>query len=450
MSFNSNNMFENKKIFIFGLARSGYEAAKLLSNYNNEIIVCDKSDEDKEKISELKKLNIEFIKTDNPEELLDNTFDYVIKNPGIINTHPCIIKANILNIPVINEVELGYYFIKDKATMIGITGSNGKTTTTTMIYEIMKKAGLPVILAGNIGYPLCQVVKDVKKGDIIVMEVSDHQLYNVIDFKTNISVLTNLSEVHLDFHGNYENYKNVKKKIFNHHTRDDIAIINIGNKDVVGLTKDINSSIITFSSKSNADLCLKDEYICYHNEIILNINDIKIKGIHNYENIMCMLAVCKLFNIDDNIIREYLKNFKGVEHRIEYVNNIKGRLFYNDSKATNTDSTIVALKSFNNNIILLLGGLDRGHSFDPLNPYLKNVTHIYCYGETKKRIYEWANKENVDCEMFNTLKEATLKAYEVSKESDVILLSPSCASWDQYKCMEDRGNEFKNIVNNLE
>ena len=450
MSFNSNNMFENKKIFIFGLARSGYEAAKLLSNYNNEIIVCDKSDEDKEKISELKKLNIEFIKTDNPEELLDNTFDYVIKNPGIINTHPCIIKANILNIPVINEVELGYHFIKDKATIIGITGSNGKTTTTTMIYEIMKKAGLPVILAGNIGYPLCQVVKDVKKGDIIVMEVSDHQLYNVIDFKTNISVLTYLSEVHLDFHGNYENYKNVKKKIFNHHTRDDIAIINIGNKDVVGLTKDINSSIITFSSKSNADLCLKDEYICYHNEIILNINDIKIKGIHNYENIMCMLAVCKLFNIDDNIIREYLKKFKGVEHRIEYVNNIKGRLFYNDSKATNTDSTIVALKSFNNNIILLLGGLDRGHSFDPLNPYLKNVTHIYCYGETKKRIYEWANKENVDCEMFNTLKEATLKAYEVSKESDVILLSPSCASWDQYKCMEDRGNEFKNIVNNLE
>ena len=164
---------------------------------------------------------------------------------------------------------------------------------------------------------------------------------------------------------------------------------------------------------------------------------------------MCMLGVVKEFNISNNIIIEYLKEFKGVEHRIEFVRNINNITFYNDSKATNTESTIVALKSFNNNVILLLGGLDRGHSFEPLNPYLKNVKYILTFGETKDRIKEWSKKQNIKCLTFNNLKEATLESYKLAEENDTILLSPACASWDQYKCMEDRGNEFKNIVNNF-
>ena len=442
-------MFENKKIFVFGLARSGYEVSKLLSKYNNDITVFDKTDSDKDRIKELFNLGVKFIKTDNPEDYLDDTYDYVIKNPGISNSHPCIKKSLELRISVINEVEVAYHFLKDKVKIIGITGSNGKTTTTTMIYEVMKKANLPVILAGNIGFPLCSVVNEAKDNDIIVMEISDHQLLNVKEFKTDISILTNLSEVHLDFHGTYENYKNTKKKVFNFHTKENIAIINNGNDDVINLTKDIKSNIITFSSKSSADAYINGKFIMYKDEAVLNIDDIKIKGIHNYENIMCLIAISKLFNIPNNIIKEYLSKFNGVEHRIEFVREIKGRKFYNDSKATNTESTIVALKSFDNETILLLGGLDRGHSFEPLNPYLNNVKHIYCFGETKNRIKEWANSQNIDCEKFENLKEATTKAYEVSNENDVILLSPSCASWDQYKCMEDRGNEFKRIVNNL-
>ena len=443
-------MFENKKIFVFGLARSGYEVSKLLSKYSNDITVFDASDTDKEKIQELELLGVKFIKTNTPEEYLDESFNYVIKNPGISNNHACIKKAESLGIDVINEVEVAYNFIKDKVSIIGITGSNGKTTTTTMIYEVMKKANLPVILAGNIGFPLCSIVDKVKEDDIVVMEISDHQLLNVKEFKTNISILTNLSEVHLDFHGNYENYKNTKKKVFNFHTENDIAILNAGNDDVLNLTKDINSKKITFSSNKEADITLKDNYIKYFVENSIDINKVKIKGMHNYENIMCLLAICKIYNIPNNIIEEYLSVFGGVEHRIEFVRELHGRLFYNDSKATNTESTIVALKSFNNDTILLLGGLDRGHSFDPLNPYLKNVKHIYCYGETKERIYEWANNQHIDCEIFDNLEQATKKAYEVSKENDVILLSPSCASWDQYKCMEDRGNEFKDIVNKFE
>jgi len=442
-------MFENKKIFVFGLARSGYEAAKLLSNYNNEILVCDKTDEDKEKIEKLKGLNVDFIKTDKPEDYLDSSFNCVIKNPGISNEHTCIKKAYSLNIDVINEVEVGYHFIKDKVKIIGITGSNGKTTTTTMIYDVMKKAGLPVILAGNIGYPVCSIVDKVKENDILVMEISDHQLLNVKDFKTDISILTNLSKVHLDFHGTYENYKNVKKKIFNYHTKDNTAIINIGNMDVVNLTENINSNIITFSSKEKADIYLDKKFIKYNNEVVINTSDVRIKGIHNYENIMCLIAIQKLFNIPNDIVKKYLKEFGGVEHRIEFVKELNGRLFYNDSKATNTESTIVALKSFENNTILLLGGLDRGHSFEPLNQYLKNVKQILCYGETKDRIISWAKEQNIPCEKYDTLKNATKRAYELSNPNDVILLSPSCASWDQYKCMEDRGNEYKNIINNL-
>lgn len=442
-------MFKNKKIFIFGLARSGYEVAKLLSNYNNNILVVDKTDTDMDHIKELNTLNVKFIKTDTPENLLDNTYDYVVKNPGIIKTNPCILKAKELGIKVINEVEVAYDFIKDKATIIGITGSNGKTTTTTMIYEIMKKANLNVHLAGNIGYPLSSIVNKIKENDIIVAEISDHQLLDTDKFKTNISVLTNLSPVHIDFHGSYENYKNTKKKIFNNHTSNDLAILNLNNKDVLEITKDIKSTKLYFSNNIKTDIYLDNNIIYYKDKPILNTNNIKVKGIHNYENIMCMLGVVKQFNIPDDIIIDYLKEFKGVEHRIEFVRNINDISFYNDSKATNTESTIVALKSFNNNVILLLGGLDRGHSFEPLNPYLKNVKYILTFGETKNRIKDWAKEQNINCLVFDTLKEATLKSYELATSNDTVLLSPACASWDQYKCMEDRGNEFKSIVNNF-
>ena len=442
-------MFENKKIFIFGLARSGLEAAKLLSKYNNDILVTDRSDDDTERINALKELGIKFVKTDTPEDLLDESFDYMVKNPGIIKTHPCVLKAERLNIPVINELEVAYSFIKDKAKIIGITGSNGKTTTTTMIYEVLKQAGLSAVLAGNIGYPLCSIVDTLKQGDILVCEISDHQLINMTNFKTDISVLTNLSEVHIDFHGNYENYKNVKKRIFNNHTEKSIAILNKGNKDVLELTKDIKDKKIYFSSKKDADLYIKDNAIYYKDERIIDLKDIKIKGMHNYENVMCMIAVVKEFNVSNEIITKYLKDFGGVEHRIEFVRELHKRLFYNDSKATNTESTIVALKAFSNDTILLLGGLDRGHSFEPLNNDLKHVTHILTYGETKDRIYDWAKGLSKDVKKFENLKEALEYAYKISKENDVILLSPACASWDQYKCMEDRGNEFKSIVNSL-
>ncbi len=444
-------MFENKKIFILGMARSGYEAAKLLSKYNNKIVLNDMSEkQDEAHLEELKKLGISVILGGHPDEILDSSFDYLIKNPGIKDTHKYIEYAKKHNIKVINEVEMAYHFLPRDVKIIGITGTNGKTTTTTLIYEILKKAGLPVHLAGNMGYPLSSFIGKIKQGDYLVTEISIQQLTNFIDFKTNISVLTNLSEAHIDHVGSYSNYKLIKKRIFNHHDKKDLAIINHEDKDSMEITKDIKSTKIYFSSKNcDTDICLKNNSIYYKDEKIIDTKDIKLVGMHNYENIMCAIGVCKELKVDNQYINEVLETFTGVEHRLEFVRRLKERSFYNDSKATNNKSTMIALSAFNNPIIILMGGLDRGQSFDELYPYMKNVRNVIAFGETKNKIKEFCDKNNINCTIVENLEEATNLAYALSEEEDIILLSPACASWDQYKKFEDRGDEFKKFVNEL-
>jgi len=438
-------MFSNKKIFIFGMARSGYEAAKLLAKFNNEILVVDAKEQDEKNVKELEQLGIKVIITENQIELLDETFDYVIKNPGIKYDNPVVLKAKELNIKVINEVEMAYSFLPKTINIIGVTGSNGKTTTVTLIYEILKQANKNVHLCGNIGTPLSNMVNEIKENDILVIEISDHQLCDMYEFKTNISVLTNISETHIDFHDSYDRYKMMKKRIFNNHTENDLSILNYNNEESLELTNDIISKKLYFGK----DIYIRENNIYYNDELIISLDDIKLKGIHNYENIMATILVVKEFNVSNEDIYNVLNNFKGVEHRIEYVDTINGRTIYNDSKSTNNKALITALNSFNNKVVLIMGGLDRGQSFDELNDYMKNVKHIICYGETKEKIKEYSNKYNYNCEIVDNLIEATHKAYELSSVGDTILLSPACASWDQYKCFEDRGNEFKNEIKNL-
>lgn len=441
-------MYNNKKILILGMARSGYEVAKLLSKHNNDITITDMKEQDPDQVAELISLGVKYVITSTPEDLLDDTFDILVKNPGIIKTHNCVVKAKELNMKVINELEVAYTFLP-KVKIVGITGSNGKTTTTTLIYEMLKKGGIPVHLGGNIGYPLSSLVDSVKTGDVLVIEISDHQLIDMYDFKTDISVLTNLYQNHLDFHGSYDAYKITKKKIFNNHTEKDIAIINKGSNECLELTKDIVSSKSYFSAAIKCGCCLDGDYIVYNDEKIINTNDIKLQGIHNYENIMCAIMVAKEFNISNEIINSILTTFGGVEHRIEFVRTYKERDFYNDSKSTNVDSTIIALDSFKRPTILIMGGLDRGHLFDDLKGHIKNVKLVLCYGETKDRIKAWCDENDIECIVKNTLIESTIEAWHISKEKDIILLSPACASWDQYKRFEDRGDEFKATVNNI-
>ena len=214
------------------------------------------------------------------------------------------------------------------------------------------------------------------------------------------------------------------------------------------MTNDIASKKLYFSL-DNGDSYVSDNYIYYNSEMVINLNDIKLKGEHNLENIMATILVVKQFDVPNEVIQKVLKTFKGVEHRIEYVRSLNGVDYYNDSKSTNNKATETALKAFKTPVILIMGGYNRNLPFDELGRYMQNVKEIICYGETKEQISEFASNNNIDCTVFNNLKEATLKANSDAINGDTVLLSPACASWDQYKCFEDRGNEFKDIVNSL-
>ncbi len=439
-------MFENKKIFILGMARSGYEAAKLLSDYNNEIIVTDGKEQDSSLVSELESLGVKVIITGDQLSLLDDSFDYVIKNPGIKYDNPVVVKAKELGIKVINEVEMAYSFLDKSVNIIGVTGSNGKTTTTTLISEFMKNSFDNVYLGGNIGIPLSNFVRDIKPNSYLVLEISDHQLCDMYDFKTNVSVLTNITPTHLDFHKSYEVYQMTKKKIFNNHTSDDLAVINKDDEVSMKITDDIKSTKVYYGHDKTNLAYYDEEGIYYDGKLVIKLDDIILKGKHNYQNIMGAIIAVKKYGVTDEVIQKVLKEFKGVEHRLEYVDTINGVTYYNDSKATNCVSTITALNSFNQPTILLLGGYDRGHSFHDLDDSMKNVKCVVCFGETKNRIEEFCNDLKIKCYKNDTLKEALNVVKDICTPGDVVLLSPACASWDQYDRFEDRGDEFKKLV----
>lgn len=439
-------MFENKKIFILGMARSGYEAAKLLSDYNNEIIVTDGKEQKEELVSELESLGVKVIITSDQLSLLDDSFDYVIKNPGIKYDNPVVVKAKELGIKVINEIEMAYSFLDKSVNIIGVTGSNGKTTTTTLISEFMKNSFDNVYLGGNIGIPLSNFVRDIKPNSYLVLEISDHQLCDMYDFKTNVSVLTNITPTHLDFHKSYEVYQMTKKKIFNNHTSDDLAVINKDDEVSMKITDDIKSTKVYYGHDKTNLAYYDEEGIYYDGKLVIKLDDIILKGKHNYQNIMGAIIAVKKYGVTDEVIQKVLKEFKGVEHRLEYVDTINGVTYYNDSKATNCVSTITALNSFDQPTILLLGGYDRGHSFHDLDDSMKNVKCVVCFGETKNRIEEFCNDLNIKCYKNDTLKEAMNVVKDICTPGDVVLLSPACASWDQYDKFEDRGDEFKKLV----
>ena len=427
------------------MARSGYHAAKLLHS-SNEIIITDKNDQKEENVKELESLGVKFIKSESGVELLDSSFDLIIKNPGIEPSHPIVKKASELNIKIVNEMEVAYNYLPKSVKIIGITGSNGKTTTTTILYSLLKLHGIDTILGGNIGYPLSEVVGKVNVNSVLVLEISDHQLYNLDTFKTDISVLTNICPTHLDFHGTYENYKNTKKKIFNHHTNLDKAFINYKNEDSMNITENILSDKNYFNNEKNY---YNEKGIYINNELVIELNDIKIKGSHNYENILAVLVVLKEFAFDKEIIKDYLSQFNGVEHRIEVVDSKSKINFYNDSKATNPTSTLTALKTMANPTHLILGGMERSQDFNELNEYIKIVKCIYAIGEVTDRVYEYANNLGINCIKCYTLENAMNEIKEKVQFNDAVLLSPASASWDQYDKFETRGEEFKKLVEKL-
>ena len=447
-------MFENNKILILGFARSGYNAAKFLVKRGNEVILNDNKTEDKldkNQIDELTMMGVKLIFGGHPDDLLDDSFDYLIKNPGVPIDHKYVLKARELGVEVINEVEMAYRLLPDGVNLVSITGTNGKTTTTSLTYEIFKKAfGDKAILAGNIGFPLTSVIENINKDSYLIMEISCQQLENLSKFRPHVGAMTNLSPAHIDFLKSYDNYKRVKTKLFQNQSSDDIAILNYDNFDVINATKDIKSTKKFFSSKEEIDGCyLKDNHIYYYDEDIINCDLIKIVGVHNIENCMVAIMIAKEYGISNDVIVDVISNFKGVEHRLEYVDTINGVKYYNDTEATNIKSTQIALSSFKCPIILFLGGLERGQDFNELNDYMENVRTIIAIGQCRDRVREYAESINKEVFVYEHLVDGFDKVVEIANSGDVVLLSPASASWDQYKECEVRGAEFKDKVKGL-
>lgn len=436
---------------MLGLAKSGVSAAQLLHNLGAFVTVNDKKPLDQNPEAQgLLEQGITVICGEHPIELLDEGFELIVKNPGIPYSNPMIVEAINKNIPIMTEVELAYQV--SEAPFIGITGSNGKTTTTTLIYEMLKSGGKDPLIAGNIGTVVSDVVQKARNDQTIVTELSSFQLKGIKTFRPKIAVLTNIYSAHLDYHGDMEDYILSKRNITINQTKEDYFIANKDQEVVWNLAAQSAATIIPFSTSKplGEGAYVKDGCIYFHNEKIIPLQEVVLPGAHNLENILCAVAAAKLSGVHNESICQVLRTFRGVKHRLQFIRELKGRKFYNDSKATNILATMKALNSFHEPIILLAGGLDRGNDFDELIPSLKNVKSLITFGQTAQKLEKTGREAGINKIIHvDNVEEAVFKAYQISEQGDVILLSPACASWDQYKSFEVRGDIFIEAVHKL-
>lgn len=446
--------YENKKVLVLGLAKSGVSAAKLLHELGALVTVNDgKPFDENPEAQELLSLGIKVITGSHPIELLDEDFSLMVKNPGIPYSHPLVAKAQEMGIPVITEVELAYEVAE--CPIIGITGTNGKTTTTTMTGLLLNAGADQGIarLAGNIGYPASGVAQEAKSEDKIVMELSSFQLMGITDFRPHIAVITNIYEAHIDYHGTRKEYVKAKWNLQKNMTEKDYLILNWNQSELQELAQRTKARVLPFSTKEVLeDGVYADDYsIYYKKEKIMEISELGVPGKHNVENALAAISVAKLYGISNEAIRETLHFFHGVPHRTQYVGEIQGRKFYNDSKATNILATKMALSGFETSkVVLLAGGLDRGNTFDELIPSLKGIKAMVVFGQTKEKLMDAGKKAGIETIVTaDSVEQAVPLALENSTDGDVVLLSPANASWDQYPNFETRGNRFMEAVNRL-
>ncbi|MFC7685509.1 UDP-N-acetylmuramoyl-L-alanine--D-glutamate ligase [Ureibacillus sp. GCM10028918] len=442
---------QHKKVLVLGLAKSGVAAAELLHQLGAFVTVNDsKPFDENSQAQNLLEKGITVICGRHPEDLLDEGFELLVKNPGIPYTNPIVDDAVKRGLQVITEVELAY--LVSEAPIIGITGTNGKTTTTTLLFEMLNNGGKNPLIAGNIGTVACGVAASATKENIIVTELSSFQLMGIKEFKPKIAILTNLYDAHLDYHGTFEDYAEAKFNITKNQDETDWFIYNADQEIVKEYAAKSNAQKIPFSSngRTNEGISADDTMIYWKGEAFLERLNIALPGKHNLENILAALAACILYGCDKEALEEVLKTFTGVRHRTQFVRDWNGRKIYNDSKATNCLATKVALEAFSQPTVLLAGGLDRGHSFEELRSSMRNVKSVVAFGQTGERFIEFAKSCEVEeTVLAENVEDAVTKAASISESGDVILLSPACASWDQYKSFEIRGDLFIDAVMKL-
>lgn len=447
---------EKKRYLVAGSGISGIGAAKLLYNTGNKVTIYDGNDKIKaEDIkSKLDNKDIDVIIGELTDDVINNT-DIMIISPGIPIDAPFVNKVRDMGCVIWGEVELAYRLSRGK--VIGITGTNGKTTTTALTGEIMKNYFESTFVVGNIGIPYTGIAEDTTDESVVVAEISSFQLESIDEFEPVITAVLNITPDHLNRHYTMDNYINVKMSITKNQSRDEICVLNYEDSILRKRALDLKNKVVFFSSKTSLQegVCLNSDDIVYRENgketFICNSHEMKLVGIHNVENVMAAVAISVNMGVPVDIIRNTVKNFNAVEHRIEYVTTKNGVMYYNDSKGTNTDASVKAIEAMSKPTVLIAGGYDKGSEyddwFDAFNGKIKNLVLI---GATKDKIAKAADKHEYKNYVFaKSLEEAVKKSAEFAKDGDVVLLSPACASWDMFKSYEERGRLFKEYVNSL-
>ncbi|MFA5780192.1 MAG: UDP-N-acetylmuramoyl-L-alanine--D-glutamate ligase [Elusimicrobiota bacterium] len=417
-----------KKVAVLGAAKTGISCANYFSKKGADVLLSEASLKNDIQIKNLsKKVELEF--GGHSQKIL--SCDLIIPSPGVPGDIPILLSARKRGIEILSDIEI--FFLRASYKMIiAITGTNGKTTTTLMVGEALSDAGCKNIVCGNIGAPACDFVEKADGKTYVVMEISSYQLEYTKNFAPHISAVLNVTPDHLHRHKTMENYADMKSKIFTNQKKNDFCILNKDDELCLKLSQKCSSKIRFFSAKENKKA--------------LNL---KIPGGHNVENALASIEMLTAAGLSKKTILKSLSDFKGVEHRLEFVRELGGVKYINDSKSTNVSSTFVAIKSFSQPIILILGGLDKGSPYTPLIPLIKNnVKKIIAIGEAKKKIFTQL-KGATDIILLDNVEAAVKKASEFAASGDIVMLSPACASFDQFKNYEQRGKFFKKVVNNL-
>ena len=444
---------KGKKVLVVGLARTGIATAKFLKAKGSLVTATEvkPKEEMKEAVQALKGMDISTEWGGHQTETFLKQ-DIIVVSPGVdLNIEP-IQKAIKQGVRVVSEIELAYHFIH--APIIAVTGTNGKTTTTLLVGEMLKEDGRKVGVGGNVGEPLILFADGKDRWEVLVVEISSFQLEAIEDFRPRISVLLNITEDHLDRYPRYDDYIEAKVRIFANQNSGDLAVLNRDDPIVMQFREKVKAKKVLFSLKEK----LGEGAFSNGQTIFLRLGEkgeeysiakTPLEGIHNVENMMAALTTARIFGCSKKSIQTVLDRFKGLEHRLEFVREIKGVRFYNDSKGTNVGSVVKSLQSFSEPVTLIAGGKDKNGDLSPLEALIqKRVKHLILIGEAKERM----NRELgglTDTVMAKTMEKAVLLAHQKAKAGEVVLLSPACSSFDMFKDYKERGQVFKEAVKRL-
>lgn len=447
---------KNKKVLVFGSGISGIGAGKLLEQVGASVVLYDgKETLDKEVLKAQlgDDTKAEIILGELSEEVME-TLDLVVMSPGVPTDLPVVLKMRDMGIPIWGEVELAYTY--GKGDVLAITGTNGKTTTTALLGELMKNYKESVFVVGNIGNPYTAAALEMREDSVAVAEMSSFQLETIHEFRPKVSAILNITPDHLNRHHTMEAYIKAKEDIAKNQTKEDTCVLNYEDEVTRKIGENVKANVLYFSSQRKLDrgIYLDDGNIILRQDeeiLVCNVNELKLLGTHNYENVMAAVAMAAAYRTPMEVIRRTIKEFAGVEHRIEFVREKDGVAYYNDSKGTNPDAAIKGIQAMNRPTVLIGGGYDKDSEYEEwIQAFDGKVKLLVLVGATKEKIAEAAERVGfVSYVMADSFEEAVEKCIEAAEPGDAVLLSPACASWGMFKNYEERGDKFKELVNCL-